>query len=196
MLITNSNGMPPTAFDAVYKAAGLDTVSYTPPSASLPQGGWPTLGSLIDGGTPLVTFLAQQADFTQVPYLIDGMFLPLNLPYVAQISYRMLEFTNVWETAFDVTDTTFNCNVNRTTGDPTTQMYLINHFLDTSSVLGLPAPDPQDANTTNAASGTGSLGQQVATCAAQNGRDPNFLLLDVSSPFSSRFAQPFDMRWH
>lgn len=80
-----------------------------------------------------------------------------------------------------MTDTSFNCNVNRTTGDPSTEMYLINHFLD-KEVLGLPAPDPQDANTTNAASGVGSLGQQVSTCASQNGRYPNFMLLDVSWP--------------
>jgi len=158
MLITNSQGITPPAFDAVYKAAGVDTLSYTPSSASLPASGWPTLGSLIDGGTRLVTFLAQQADFTQVPYLID-------------------EFTNVWETAFDVTDTMFDCNVNRTTGDPTQQMYLINHFLDKSTLLG-PAPDVESANTTNAVSGVGSLGQQVETCAAQNGKNPNFLLVD------------------
>ncbi len=66
--------MPPTTFDGVFKAAGLDTASWTPPSAQLNSTAWPTLGSLIDGGTRLVTFLAQQADFTQVPYLIDGMF--------------------------------------------------------------------------------------------------------------------------
>jgi hypothetical protein len=74
MLITNSDGLPPSTFDSVYKAAGVDTMSYTPASASQPASGWPTLGSLIDGGTRLVTFLAQQADFTQVPYLIDGTF--------------------------------------------------------------------------------------------------------------------------
>ena len=39
------------------------------------------------------------------------------------------EFTNIWETAYDVTDTTFDCEVNRTKGDTSTQMYLINHFL-------------------------------------------------------------------
>lgn len=76
ILVTNTDGLPPSTFDAVYKAAGMDTMSYTPPSAALPQGGWPTLGSLIDSGTRLVTFLAQQADFTQVPYLIDGTCLP------------------------------------------------------------------------------------------------------------------------
>ena len=91
------------------------------------------------------------------------------------------EFTNVWETAYDVTDTTFDCNVNRTNGDTSTQMYLINHFLD-KLVAGVPAPDPDHANTTNAVSGTGSLGQQVSTCASQYGRNPNFMLVDVSSP--------------
>src|SRR6266702_3602523 len=85
------------------------------------------------------------------------------------------EFTNVWETAFDVTDTTFDCNVNRTKGDPSTQLYLINHFLD-KVVLGQPAPNPEAANVTN---GVGSLGLQVQTCAAANGRNPNFMLVDV-----------------
>ena len=41
----------------------------------------------------------------------------------------LAEFTNIWETAYDVTDTTFDCEVNRTKGDTSTQMYLINHFL-------------------------------------------------------------------
>ena len=80
-----------------------------------------------------------------------------------------------------MTDTTFDCNVNRTaTGaDTTTQMFLINHFLD-QVVLGLPAPDVAHANTTNAVSGVGSLGQQVSNCQATQGRVPNFMLVDVS----------------
>jgi hypothetical protein len=88
------------------------------------------------------------------------------------------EFTNMWESAFDVTDTTFDCNVNRSKGDASTELFLINHFLDTV-VLGQPAPDPQDANVTNAVSGTGSLGVQVQTCVAAHGRNPNFMLVDV-----------------
>jgi len=98
------------------------------------------------------------ADFTTVPHIID-------------------EFTNVWETAFDLTDTTFDCNVNRTNGDPSTEMFLINHFLD-QIILGQPAPDPDAANVTNGVSGTGSLGLQVQICAAANGRNPNFMLVD------------------
>ena len=80
LLITNTDGMPPTTFDGVFKAASLDTMSWTPPSAQLNSTAWPTLGSLIDGGTRLVTFLAQQADFTQVPYLIDGSSPPYFWP--------------------------------------------------------------------------------------------------------------------
>jgi len=158
LLIVNSDGLSPTQYDTVFKAVGLDTLSYTPPSAVTVNTGWPTLGSMIDSGKRLVTFMDEKAAFTSVPYIID-------------------EFTNMWETAFDVTDTTFNCNVNRTNGDSSTQLFTINHFLD-KIVLNQFAPDPEDANTTNAVSGTGSLGLQVQTCAAQYGRNPNFMLVD------------------
>lgn len=158
LLIVNSDDFPPTEFASVFQAAGLDTLSYAPPSASIPASQWPTLGSMINSGKRLVTFLDASANFASVNYLID-------------------EFTNVWETAYDVTDTTFNCNVNRTNGDSTTQMYLINHFLD-SLVLGQPTPDVTQANVTNGVSGTGSLGQQVNTCVAANGRNPNYMLVD------------------
>ncbi|KZP25421.1 PLC-like phosphodiesterase [Athelia psychrophila] len=158
LLIVNSDDFEPTAFDTVFKAAGLDTLSYAPPSAAITNSQWPTLGSLIGNGTRLVTFLDAMADFTSVNYLIE-------------------EFTNVWETAFDVTDTTFNCDVNRTQGDSSTQMYLINHFLD-SLLLGQPTPNKAQANITNGVSGVGSLGVQVETCAAEYSRNPNYLLVD------------------
>ena len=91
------------------------------------------------------------------------------------------EFTNVWETAYDVTDTTFDCDVNRTNGDTSTQMYLINHFLDevVSVIATSVAPNKDQLNVTNAANGTGSLGLQTSECAAQYGRNPNFMLVDV-----------------
>jgi len=82
----------------------------------------------------------------------------------------------MWETAFDVTDTTFNCTVNR--GDANAPLYLINHFLD-KVVLGQPAPDPDRANATNAVSGAGALGVQVQTCVNDHGRSPTFMLVDV-----------------
>jgi len=88
------------------------------------------------------------------------------------------EFTNIWESAFNVIDPAFDCNVNRTKGDPTSQMFLINHFLD-QLVLGQPVPFINQLPVTNAASGAGSLGAQVATCVGDHGRAPNFLLVDV-----------------
>ena len=87
------------------------------------------------------------------------------------------EFTNIWETAYDVT-TTFDCAVNRTNGDPSTQMYLINHFLDLD-ILGILVPDKLDLDQTNAASGSGSLGEQVSLCVSEYQRNPNFMLVDV-----------------
>lgn len=93
----------------------------------------------------------------------------------------------MWETAFDVTDPTFDCEVNRTKGDSSTQLYTINHFLDSNTdILGTttPTPDKDALNTTNSASGTGSLGLQASQCGAQYGRSPNFMLVDVSQPIS------------
>jgi hypothetical protein len=135
---------------------------------------------MIDSGKRLVTFMDEKADFNSVPYIIDGRFYCFCafLSDSSLIHGLVVEFTNMWETAFDVTDTSFNCNVNRTNGDAPTQLYTINHFLD-KIVLNQFAPDPEDAATTNALSGTGSLGLQVQTCAAQNGRNPNFMLVDV-----------------
>jgi len=158
ILIVNSDSFAPSAFATVFQNVGLDKIAYSPPSASLPVSGWPTLGSMIDGNTRLVVYLDSGADFTSVPWIID-------------------EFTNIWESAFDVTNPNFDCAVNRTKGTPSTQMSLINHFLD-QIVLGQPAPDPARANVTNSGSGTGSLGDQVATCVADYGVAPNFILVD------------------
>ena len=87
----------------------------------------------------------------------------------------------MWETAFDVTEPTFDCEVNRTKGDTTTQMYLINHFLyeKVSVIANAVAPNKDALNQTNAASGPGSLGQQVSDCSVQHTRPPNFMLVDV-----------------
>lgn len=46
-------------------------------------------------------------------------------------------------------------------------------------VLGNPVPDVASANVTNAVSGSGSLGEEVAVCAGLYNRYPNFLLVDV-----------------
>ena len=143
----------------------------------MPATQWPTLATLIDSGKRLITFMDASADFNSVPYIIAGacstLSCPVNVPMIVSP-----EFINVWESPYDVT-TTFDCSVNRTQGDASTQMYLINHFLDTL-VLGQPVPDPGQANQTNAVSGQNSLGQQYSLCVSEYGRNPNFMLVDVS----------------
>ncbi|KAG8938537.1 hypothetical protein FRC00_014715 [Tulasnella sp. 408] len=61
-------------------------------------------------------------------------------------------------------------------------MYLINHYLYTTSNLfggSTPVPNKAQLNTTNAASGAGSLGEEaLETCPALHGRGPTFLLVD------------------
>ena len=67
----------------------------------------------------------------------------------------------------DVTDQTWSCNVNRTSGTASSQLMLINHFLD--SVYNLAGtvfyiPNTELLNETNAESGTGSIGAHVTNC--------------------------------
>ncbi|KAJ3895528.1 PLC-like phosphodiesterase [Lentinula edodes] len=159
LLIVNIDDLPATEFAPVFEAANVTSISYQPGISNMTASSWPTLGSLIDNGTRLLTFLDNSADITTVPYLLD-------------------EFSNIWETAYDLTDqNAFDCTVNRSNGDTSTQMFLINHFLD-QLILGEPVPDSAQANETNAVSGTGSLGAQVATCQSVMGRPPNFMLVD------------------
>ncbi|KAF8898964.1 PLC-like phosphodiesterase [Infundibulicybe gibba] len=138
LLIVNSDNLPVSQYDTVFKSASVDTISFVPPKTPLTTSEWPTLGSMIDSGKRLVTFLDNGANAAAVPYLID-------------------EFTNVWETAFNVIDpAAFDCSL----------------------LFGQPVPDIAQANVTNGVSGAGSLGQHVNTCVAQNTRPPNFLLVD------------------
>ena len=74
LLIVNSDGLAPSQYDAVFKAVGLDTLSYSPSAAVTTNTAWPSLGSMIDSGKRLVTFMDTGADFTSVPYIIDGRF--------------------------------------------------------------------------------------------------------------------------
>lgn len=159
LLIVNIDDQAPSVFDTVFKAAGADSISFVPSSPSMPAANWPTLGSMIDSGKRLVTFLDTQANNSNIPYILD-------------------EFSNIWETAFDVTGA-FDCAVNRSDGgDTSSQMYLINHFLD-EIVLGNDAPDEGAANVTNSASSDpSSLQSQVTTCQGQYNKPPTFMLLD------------------
>ncbi|KAK8849563.1 hypothetical protein IAR55_004898 [Kwoniella newhampshirensis] len=173
-IIVNIDNLPVTSFSSAFSTAGLTNKMYSPQSSPVDLSAWPSLGTLIDAGTTVVAFIDNQADPSSVPYLID-------------------EFSNVWEDAYDVTDQSFGCAVNRTTGSAGSQMMLINHFLDTTYTLGgtqLFVPDRDRINETNAETGTGSIGFHVDNCHSIWGRNPNHILLDF---YDSNGNAPFNV---
>jgi hypothetical protein len=56
-------------------------------------------------------------------------------------------------------------------------MMIVNHFLDLD-ILGILIPDTLADSTTNAATGTGSIGAQADLCISTWGRTPNLILVD------------------
>ncbi|OCF35154.1 hypothetical protein I316_03196 [Kwoniella heveanensis BCC8398] len=162
IVLTNPENLAVSTFSPILTSAGIADYMYTPSASSLALSDWPTLGELIDQKKNVVAFLDYQADFSSEPRLID-------------------EFSNMFEDAYDVTDASFSCAVNRTSGDASSQMMLINHFLDTSYAFGGTSfwvPNKDELNTTNAASGDGSIGFHVGNCVSIWGRNPNHILLD------------------
>lgn len=69
--MVNSDNNPPSAIAPSFQAAGLTNKVYTPPSAATTLSAWPTLGQLINAGTPLVVFMDYNADYNSVPWIID-----------------------------------------------------------------------------------------------------------------------------
>ncbi|EMD00951.1 hypothetical protein BAUCODRAFT_190188 [Baudoinia panamericana UAMH 10762] len=159
MLLVNGDNVAASVFDAVCSATGLRDYAFVPSTspAQLPIGDWPTYGEMIAAGTRLVMFLDAQANETAVPYILD-------------------EFTYFFETPYDTTDPDFNeCTLDRPAGgSPNGRMYIVNHFLD-QSIFGILIPDDGADYTTNAASGTGSIGAQAELCKSTYGRAPNFV---------------------
>jgi len=165
ILLANIDNQPASVIAQQYVAAGLDTLAYTPTRPTIATPDWPTLGSMIDSGKRLVTFMDNTVSYSDVPYIID-------------------EFSNLWETKFDRQSASeFDCAVDRTAGgDLTGQMYLINHYLyNTSNLLGgaTPVPNKDQLLVTNAASGPGSLGDVAGNvCVQLHNRPPTFMLVD------------------
>lgn len=102
--------------------------------------------------------LDYKADTSVVPYLND-------------------EFTYFFETAYDVTDFS-SCALNRPDGsNGDGLMMVVNHFKDID-LFGIYIPDVFDDATTNAATGSGSIGEQADLCITTWGRSPNMIFLD------------------
>ncbi|CED84310.1 PLC-like phosphodiesterase, TIM beta/alpha-barrel domain [Phaffia rhodozyma] len=160
ILIVNSDNLNASMYGAVFETSGLDKVSYAPTKATTSVADWPTLGSMIDSGLRVVTFMDNSADFTTVPYIID-------------------EFSNVVEDAYNAVEDSFPCTANRSTGTPENQLVLTNHYLDqVGSSTSIVTPNKSKLNQTNAETGTGSVGQGASNCFQIYARSPNFILLD------------------
>ncbi|KAJ5542535.1 hypothetical protein N7535_004957 [Penicillium sp. DV-2018c] len=161
LLLTNGDSVPVTEFGNIFAKSGIAQYAYTPSANPLLIADWPTLGDLISSGKRLVVFLDYGADTSKVDYILD-------------------EFAYYFETAYDVTDPSFsNCGIDRPPGaSGEGRMGIVNHFLDIEVFPGVLIPDREHSGTTNAATGSGSIGAQAALCAGLYGRAPNVVLAD------------------
>lgn len=69
LLLTNQDGQSGAAFDAVFRAAGIQGYGFVPGS-NLTLDQWPTLGQMIDIGQRLVVFMDFPAG-APVPYILN-----------------------------------------------------------------------------------------------------------------------------
>ncbi|KAL1857701.1 hypothetical protein Daus18300_010221 [Diaporthe australafricana] len=154
LLLTNQDGMQGAAFDAVFRASGIQGYAFAP-GRNLTLDQWPTLGQMIDSGQRLVVFMDFPAG-EPVPYILNEFD-----PYII------------------FTDPAFaQCSIDRPPGaSPQGRMVLVNHFLDTN-ISGILIPNRAAANVTNSAA---SITAQANICVGLYGSNPNFILLDWMS---------------
>lgn len=177
ILLVNAASATAADFASVWEASGLAAHGYAPPSAETPLSQWPTLGSMIDSGKRLVSFITEIDANPAAPYLLP-------------------EFSYVFETPFEVTELSgFNCTIDRPSraGDDGASalaggwLGLINHFKYDNVLGSINFPDVDSIATVNDAGTTspGNLGRQLNQCASewagQSNRKPNFVLIDFWS---------------
>lgn len=168
ILLVNSDSADTASFGEDFESSGISKYGYTAKSSTA-TGDWPTLQSMIDAGTRLVTFVAPLTPSSTYPYLLD-------------------EFTYVFETSFEVDNLAgFNCTLDRPTGKGTAataisnnMLPLLNHFAYTRLSDSITIPDVSDIDTTNSPSTTetGALGLHAKTCTQEWGVQPVFVLVD------------------
>ncbi|GAP92851.1 putative tat pathway signal sequence [Rosellinia necatrix] len=166
ILLGNGNYSAPSLYVPYIEKSGIRRYVYTPPYVPMNLTSWPTLAEMILSGERVVMFLDYEADQKEYPWLLD-------------------QFSQMWETPFDPVDNSFPCDVQRppdlSVADANNRLNLVNHNLNIQlSVLGADVlvPARGELNTTNNATGPGSLGHAADNCLAQWGRPPNFLNVD------------------
>ncbi|KAH8757683.1 PLC-like phosphodiesterase [Diaporthe sp. PMI_573] len=171
LLIVNSDDEDVASFGEVYESSNISSYGYTPATVSA-SNTWPTLQTMIDDGTRLVTFIATITYSTTYPYLLN-------------------EWDFVFETAYEVTSLAgLNCTVDRpsdvsdaSSGISSGYLPLMNHFVYQSITSSIEVPNVEIIDTTNSPdTGTiGTLGQHAATCNSEWGTAPVFALVDFYS---------------
>lgn len=171
LLIVNSDDEDVASFGEVFESSNISSYGYTPATASA-SNTWPTLQTMIDDGTRLVTFIATVTYSTTYPYLLN-------------------EWDFVFETAYEVTSVAgLNCTVDRpssvsdaSSGISSGYLPLMNHFVYQSITSTIMVPNVEIIDTTNSPdTGTvGTLGQHASTCNSEWGTAPVFALVDFYS---------------
>lgn len=172
VLLVNSDNATPAELATQFTSSGISKYAYTPASISSAPATWPTLQTLINDGTRLMTFVASMD-----PSQIDST-----------NSYLMNEFAFIFENPFDNTsNANFTCAPNRPTSvlnsvsaaQSLNLMSLMNHFLDTAQSFGIQTPNIDAIASTNSpGSAAGQLGLAASQCKTAYGKAPNFLLVD------------------
>ncbi|RHZ79042.1 hypothetical protein Glove_152g98 [Diversispora epigaea] len=149
----NVDKITASEYKDAYDQAGLTKYAYIPESATE----WPTLSSLIESDKRLINFIDTGYD-SSVPWLLS-------------------EYTYVFETPFEVpSPDSFTCTIDRPKGQ-SRPMYLINHFVYNTIVLGgkdVDVPQVSSANTTN----SNNLKDHIEKCRTTFSKIPNFVLVD------------------
>ncbi|ROW12304.1 hypothetical protein VMCG_00282 [Cytospora schulzeri] len=168
LLLVNSDEEDVATIGGVFESSNISSYGYTPATASAGND-WPTLQTMIDAGTRLVTFVAEIQASTSYSYLLN-------------------EWDYVFENEYDVTMTTgFNCSLARpptlssaSSAISSGYLSLMNHFVYKKITASVELPNVAMIGTTNSpdTSVTGTLGKAAASCKSEWGSAPVFAMVD------------------
>jgi len=157
LVVTNNDNVDIPTWANAFNTSGLLPHVHTPASVGpIARSDWPTLRELIGNDTRVVVFMDYGADQNTAPFIFP-------------------EFDNMWETPYDMTNSSFPCTVDRVNGNASGKLNMLNHFLDVS-IFGALLPDRSSASTTNSLASVTAAAQSCLSFA--DGLNPSHILLD------------------
>jgi hypothetical protein len=129
---------------ALVEEAGLLPYLHTPD-----DGGWPTLGEMVDSGHRLVLLMENHGGGAAHPWLLQGFDFVQDTPYL-------------FKSAAD-----FSCAPNR--GDPGASLFLVNHWIDSKSNARARAEEVNAGEV---------LLRRLRECQVERGMLPNYVAVD------------------